>query len=114
MWFDVNTALVQALERHPEEAVPTLPERQRVPLEGVLQSDLIVGTPNAIANVILGRLRKCETLAQASIVLTHCQAEIADLERTAPVRKTHIENYIRYMWANRSKLHEMQKKEGSK
>ena len=114
MWFDVDAALVRAIEAHPEEAISHAPDGQRSPLAGVPPSDPIAVTPDAIANTILGRLRGCETLEQASMVLTLYRAEISNLGETAPVRKTHIENYVRYMWADASNLHDTHKKAGSK
>jgi len=114
MWFDVNAALKEALERHPEEAAPSASDRPKPPLEEAPQANQRTGAPDAIANSILDCLRECKTLAQASVVLTRYRADLSNLETTAPVRKIHIENYVQHMWAGASNLHGNDRRAGAR
>lgn len=106
MWFDVNAALKEALEQYPEEQAgvknggsPNAPEGNARLLRKVkVESLKLAGNPNELANEILDMLRGCETLAQASEVVTRHQIEIARIEAAEPARKSHIESYLRYRW----------------
>ncbi|CUK08377.1 hypothetical protein PH7735_03237 [Shimia thalassica] len=91
MWFDVNAALKDVLEQHPEA-------RARVLASVETTRPQLTGSANDMANKILEMLRECETLAQASEQITRYQGEIARIEAAEPARKAHIENYMRYRW----------------
>ena len=108
MWFDVKAALKEVLEQYPEapDGSFTASENSRAP--GVSSTAFensaaphtpqLTGTPNETANMIIDMLRECETLAQASEIVTRHQDEIARIEEAEPARKVHIESYLQYRW----------------
>lgn len=106
MWFDVNKALVEVLEQPPATPAP-MPAAAKAPKR-------LSDNPSVIAGEIMDTLRGCNSLAQASAALQRFKAEISYLETADPVRKIHIENYVRHMWAGTFSLHGDDRRAGAK